>query len=95
MATIEPRLEGEYRGHQWTPPTRGEVTTLTAFVAAKDKEDKFFGEPRLHSSTAIIPLKSELIAPWIPLFCYWETDYLFRLGKSLSVNKRVWIYQAV
>lgn len=73
MACIDPRLEGdsgEYRGHQWTPPTRGEVTTLTALVAAKDKEDKFFGKPRLHSSTAIspgppssTPLKSELIAP--------------------------------
>lgn len=104
MGCIESQLEGdsrEYRGHQWTPPTRQEVTALAALVAAKDKKDKFFGKPRFHSSTAISPLPpphytptSELIASWIPLLCYWETDYLFGLGKSLSINERVWICQA-
>lgn len=71
MACIEPQLEGdsrEYRGHQWTPPTRREVTALAALVAAKDKKDKFFGKPGFHSSTAISPFPphytptSELIA---------------------------------
>lgn len=55
MACIEPWLEGdsgEYKGHPWTPPTRGEVTTLTALVAARDKKDRFFGKRRLHSSAA-------------------------------------------
>lgn len=81
MARIEPGLERRMQGNTGVTGgpllPGGEVTTLTALVAAKDKEDKFFVKPRLHSSTAVsplcslhpsllTPLKSELIAPMYP-----------------------------
>lgn len=102
MACIEPQLEGdsrEYRGHQWTPPTRQEVTALAALWQPKTRRINSLVSP---VSTPPLPSAlsphytpaSELIASWIPLLCYWETDYLFGLGKSLSINERLWICQA-
>lgn len=102
MACIEPGLEGdagEYRGHQWTPPTRERSPHWPPSEQPKTRRINSLVNPLVgpcsRHPSFLQPLKSELIAPWIPLLCYWETDYLFRLGKSLSINERVSICQAV
>lgn len=70
MARIEPGLERRMQGNTGVTGgpllPGGEVTTLTALVAAKDKEDKFFVKPRLHSSTTVSPLFPSSLPSYTP-----------------------------